>query len=145
MNRVTRIALLSVSLLMLVSCSSDDDDNDNNNGQSGFEAINGCSPGSADDFTGQSTVTITDQEAWGVPHGVCIEVDAGTTVTWEGNFDDHPLVGGTPGTFDPGSPITIASPQSGRDPVAVQFNSSGTYGYYCTIHNASMQGVVYVN
>jgi plastocyanin len=79
---------------------------------------------------------------WANPHRRCIEVDVGTEVVWNGNFTVHPLDGGEAGTTDPQSPITLASPTGMNKHVT--FTAAGTYPYYCTNHQVTMKGVVYV-
>ena len=98
----------------------------------------------ATDLTGQANVTITDTAAWKVQHKACIMVDAGTKVTWKGDFQFHPLAGGVSPTKDAASPITKAGPGSGMTPVVVTFDKAGDFPYFCGIHTSSMKGVVYV-
>jgi len=105
--------------------------------------VNGCTGDSAMDLTGSTAVTITDIDAWEVPHSACIIVSQGTAVTWKGDFDEHPLVGGTSGLTDPGSPITQAD-ASGTADVTVTFSAADRYPYFCDVHTATMLGVVYV-
>lgn len=109
---------------------------DGGGGAGGGEPVllNGCSP---DDV--ETNVT---QLEWTFPHQRCISVPVNTTVTWTGDFTFHPLDGGETPTTDATSPITIANPAQGS--TSVTFTSAGVYPYFCTIHAASMQGVVYV-
>ncbi len=70
-----------------------------------------------------------------------IEVEVGTTVTWANEDSvDHTVtsgpVGDPDGVFD--EPLA-----SGADDVAVTFDESGTFDYYCDIHR-SMVGSVTV-
>jgi plastocyanin len=105
----------------------------------GVTPLNGCDgPQDAEDMTGMATVQI----AWTLTHQRCILVDVGTTVEWSGNFAFHPLTGGETGNQDAASPITIANPANGV--LEVTFADAGEYPYYCMVHLASMQGVVYV-
>ena len=106
--------------------------------------INGCMGTSARDETGSATVTITDISAWEVPHSACIIVSQGTAVTWQGNFDEHPLVGGTSPLMDPGSPVTQAGSTSGTDDATITFSATGVFPYFCDMHATTMLGVVYV-
>lgn len=96
------------------------------------------------DLTGSATVTISDISAWAIPHSACIIVSQGTAVTWQGNFDDHPLVGGTSPLMDPGSPITQAGSISGTDDATITFSATGRFPYFCDVHRTTMLGVVYV-
>ena len=145
------VALLSLGLL--VGCGDS-----NNSAQQeviddilGGGTLNGCAAEDFEDLTGETSVTITDISAWGIPHSACIAVRAGTTVIWEGNFETHPLVGGETATTDDDSPITEAN-ASGTDPVSVTFSASdlsdptrgGAFPYFCTAHEAQMQGVIVV-
>lgn len=104
----------------------------------GSTTINGCTLAAADDSTGMTTVSIT----WSSPHQACTRVDAGTAVTWNGDFAFHPLVGGEPPTTDTASPITGNTPAGGM--TTVTFATAGTYPYFCDIHGATLQGVIYV-
>jgi hypothetical protein len=106
--------------------------------------IHGCTPGDAMDMTGMAAVTITDIEAWRVPHNVCIRVSVGTDVTWDGNFTSHPLAGGISPTADAMSPITLADATSGSGSASVMFTAEGTFPYFCEIHTGTMTGVIYV-
>jgi plastocyanin len=110
----------------------------------GGMVVNGCTAAEAMDMTGMGAVTITDVSAWSVPHSACIRVSTGTTVTWEGNFDVHPLIGGASGMGDASSPITMAGPGSGMGTVDVTFDAAGDYPYFCGVHAGAMLGVVYV-
>ena len=139
------VALVSVGLL--AGCG-DDPDNWNDLDQAlGGQEINGCDGTSAayTDLRGQASVTITNIDAWGDPHNACIGVSSGTTVTWQGDFDTHPLVGGVSPTTDSSSPITQAN-ASGTDDVAITFNATvlTVEGYFCTAHPTTMGGVIAV-
>ena len=143
------VALLSLGLL--VGCGS------SNSAQQeviddilGGGTLNGCAAKDFEDLTGETSVTITANSPWvntPTPHNACIGVSSGTEVIWEGNFDEHPLVGGVNGTEDSSSPITLAG-ASGTDPVAVTFvNATDTIdveGYFCTVHPTTMGGVIAV-
>jgi len=109
----------------------------------GGEEVNGCDAASAVDRRGETAVTITDIDAWGDPHSACIVVSQGTAVTWQGNFDTHPLVGGTSPVTSQGSPITEAD-ASGTADVTVTFNAGGLFPYFCDNHPTTMLGVVAV-
>ena len=146
------VALLSLGLL--VACGDDPDSWNELDQALGGRTINGCETKDYQDLRGETSVTITDISAWvnDPPHKACIGVRAGTTVTWEGNFGDHPLVGGETATPDDDSPITAANATSGTDPVSVTFSASdltdptrgGAFPYFCTVHEAQMQGVIVV-
>lgn len=153
-------------LLLCSACGDDDGDNNGGNGSGGNPStggspatggspstggspgtggdggagpeVNGCTRASADDMTGQATVDLT----WTLPHQQCFVIDAGTAVTWTGDFVLHPLAGGVTGTPDDGSPIT-GTDQAGAS-TSVTFDTAGDYPYYCQVHLGQMQGVIYV-
>ncbi len=106
--------------------------------------VNGCTELTAVDLSGQATVNIADVSSWAGGHSACIIVSENTVVTWQGNFNTHPLIGGETPTADAASPITQAGPGSGSSAVDVTFSTVGEYPYYCLVHKLSMQGVVYV-
>jgi len=127
----------------LVGCG--DDANANELDQIlGGGVINGCEGSSADKRTGLTAVTITDTSAWEVPHSACIIVSQGTAVTWQGDFDEHPLVGGVSPATNPTSPITEAGSTSGSDDATITFSATGRFPYFCDVHKNTMLGVVYV-
>lgn len=127
-----------ICLLILISCDS----NDPNPGEQ--TTLNGCQFSTAIDMAGQASVNINNTSPWSVNHAACIIVDQGTIVTWEGNFDLHPLIGGITPTKDSNSPISLAPSESGSSPVQVTFSDMGDYPYFCNFHLSNMQGVVYV-
>lgn len=140
-NKLWLFILIST---IFTGCSNDGSDSVVENTGSNEVAVNGCTSDIAIDLTGQQNVTITDHSSWLVGHGACVLVEPGTKVTWEGNFNIHPLIGGSPGQVEATNPVTLGSPQTGSNPITIDFPSSGTFGYFCTIHTTSMQGVVYV-
>jgi plastocyanin len=107
-------------------------------GGGGPTLVNGCDISTAEDMTGMAAVDLT----WSNPHQKCIRISAGTDVTWTGTFSVHPLSGGVTGTPDALSPITAAD-QTGAA-ATVNFEGTGEFPYYCTVHLAAMQGVIYV-
>jgi plastocyanin len=127
----------------LVGCGSSNPDADTIDEIFGGNELNDCVAASADDRRGETAVTITAISAWDNPHSACIVVSPGTEVTWKGNFDTHPLVGGESPATDPTSPITEAD-ASGTDDVTVTFNAAGLFGYFCDLHRMTMLGVVAV-
>jgi plastocyanin len=74
----------------------------------------------------------------------CARINAGQTVTWDGNFSSHPLRGGyyKGGGPQPGNPIPDVS--SGSTPVEVAFPDAGAWGFYCQVHEPPMSGAIYV-
>ena len=107
-------------------------------GGGGGASVNGCTLGGATDMTAHNVVDLT----WSLPHHQCTLIAAGTTVTWTGNFAFHPLVGGVTPTTDPSSPITTTAPVGNQETVV--FSQLGDYPYFCTVHLASMEGVIFV-
>jgi plastocyanin len=143
------VALLSLGLL--VGCGDDQVDNWNDLDQAlGGQELNGCDGTSAayTDLRGRASVTITDISAWEDPHKACIGVSPGTAVTWVGNFDTHPLVGGVSPTTDSGSPITQADASGTGDMATTTVTFTATQitvePYFCDVHRATMGGVIAV-
>jgi plastocyanin len=99
---------------------------------------NGCTFQTADDETGQSTLAM---DIWGLPYQQCVIVEVGTTLTWNGSFDVHPLTGGVIPTEDVSSPI---SAKMGVGDFEYTFDTAGDYPFFCGVHLGAMQGVVYV-
>lgn len=102
--------------------------------------LNGCTLETAEDLTDEDEVDLD----WAFPHQRCIRISTGTAVTWTADgttFGSHPLAGGATGTVDQNSPIPATN--TGTTSSAT-FANAGEFPYFCTIHNGSMQGVVYV-
>jgi plastocyanin len=143
------VALLSFGSLAGCGDSNNAVDNWNELDQElGGVETNGCAGTSSayTDLRGQATVTITaGDNAWVDPHNACIGVSPGTAVTWQGNFDTHPLVGGVSPQTDSASPITQAN-ASGTDDVTITFNATAitVYPYFCDVHKTTMGGVIAV-
>ncbi|MDH5377603.1 MAG: hypothetical protein OEX00_04710 [Gammaproteobacteria bacterium] len=138
------VAVILVAVVV-TSCSEDEQTNPNPVVNDPEPLLNGCKSSTSVDLRGTTAVTINATSAWDLSgHQACIIVDVGTTVTWEGNFNNHPLVGGETPTTDAASPITLGSPMSGTNPVPITFTSTGDFPYYCSSHPSTMKGVVYV-
>ena len=74
----------------------------------------------------------------------CIRVKAGTDVTFNGSFSNHPLRAGDagpPATVDPNSPIKSTDAGS---TATFTMSAAGTYPYYCNFHKPGMAGAVFV-
>lgn len=71
-----------------------------------------------------------------------LTVPAGTTVTWQWapTAVNHNVAPTPPGTEPSGS----GAPSSAPDTYTHQFNTPGTYGYFCQVHGTSMSGVITV-
>lgn len=109
----------------------------------GGATANGCEQATAEDRTGQGSVTIAFPTLEYTP--ACVRVSAGTAVTFEGDLAMHPLVGGeyedgikTP---DDKSPIGASSGMT----ATFTLSDPGAYPYYCDIHySIGMKGAIFV-
>ena len=139
------VALLSCGLL--AGCNDAGDAWNDLDQALGDDPTNGCDASSDaySDLRGRASVTITANEPWEDPHNKCIGVSPGTEVTWQGDFDTHPLVGGVSPTTDSASPITQAD-ASGTDDVTITFDATAitVYPYFCEVHTTTMGGVIAV-
>ena len=76
----------------------------------------------------------------------CLRVDAGTTVTFAGDFAAHPLYPSRARGTIQGNPIPAVGNGHAQD---IRFAAPGTFAYYCGVHGAfddgqAMAGVVWV-
>jgi plastocyanin len=62
----------------------------------------------------------------------CIRIAAGESVTWEGDFTDHPLVGAG---GDVPNPVDLAAISSGTTGT-ITFAKAGWYGFECKVHES---------
>jgi plastocyanin len=71
-----------------------------------------------------------------------LTVAAGTTVTWRwaSTALNHNVKPTPPGTEPSGS----GPPSNGPDTYTYQFNTPGSYSYFCEVHGTSMSGVITV-
>jgi len=109
--------------------------------------LNGCDPATAADLTAQSSVTVDFQGLSNTYEPPCIRIASGTTVTFVGNFNPHPLEGGKviqAVTFpDPTSPFWPTTNTGNMK--SFTLTSAGTFPYYCTYHaGGGHAGVVIV-
>lgn len=74
----------------------------------------------------------------------CVAIEVGQTVTWSGNFGNHPLEGGLIKGLPPQPDNPIPTVGSGSTPVEVTFPDAGSWGYFCSFHEPPMSGAVYV-
>ena len=80
----------------------------------------------------------------------CLEVPAGTTVTFSGDFGTHPLLPSTHRGAQTGSPITpVSGLPDGGTTKDFTFSTPGFYAYFCAEHDLNdtgnfMDGVVWV-
>lgn len=105
------------------------------------DAINGCARASATDLTAPGAArTITTVALSYSPH--CVRIKTGQSVTWNADFQIHPLQGGTViGGPDDTSPIGLTSSGATK---TIAFPDPGVYGYYCVVHTTLMMGAIYV-
>jgi plastocyanin len=104
--------------------------------------INGCDPTVAMDLTGQATVTITFPANNMLAYSPsCIKVTAGTMVTFQGPFANHPLQAGVVqgATEKPAAAGTTPLPTNAGglasgSSATFTMQPAGTYGYYCDFH-----------
>jgi plastocyanin len=111
-------------------------------------AVNACHPDSATDMRGQMQVTVRFGGALGFSYDpACFMVSPGTQVTFSGEFDQHPLVGGEVSggmkVPDPSSPF--GGPTSSGTSKTVMLQAAGTFPFYCNIHALiGMKGAAFV-
>ena len=74
----------------------------------------------------------------------CVAIYEGQTVTWGGNFGNHPLQGGYYKGGGPQKGNPIPTVLTGTIPVTVTFPDAGAWGYYCIAHQPPMAGAVFV-
>ncbi|EYF01343.1 Hypothetical protein CAP_8385 [Chondromyces apiculatus DSM 436] len=112
------------------------------------QAVNGCTIDTATDMTNSAAVSIAFGGAAGQTYNPkCLLVAAGTVVTFNGSFQNHPLQGGevengtsTPATTGPFAQVTNTGTTK-----AFTLDAAGTYPYYCVPHAANgMNGAIYV-
>lgn len=98
----------------------------------------------AEDRTNDAAVAIASEGVNYTPR--CVRVAAGTQVTFNSNFQMHPLRGGEVvdevGIVDPNSPITPVD--SGATATFV-LDEPGEYPYFCSFHaSLGMFGTIWV-
>jgi plastocyanin len=72
-------------------------------------------------------------------------IHVGETVLWQWSAGFHTVTSGI-STIDPNAGTLFDQPSdSGHPSFAFQFNSAGTYPFFCSFHEASMKGVVVVS
>jgi plastocyanin len=65
----------------------------------------------------------------------CMKIKAGDSVTWEGDFTDHPLVGAG---GDVPNPVDIAMIATGTLGT-IAFPNQGWYGFECQVHESPLE------
>ena len=103
-----------------------------------------CVLAEAEDLTAQAAITIVSEGVNYDPR--CIRIAVGTAVTFESDFQTHPIVGGPmvdgQGVTDPMSPIP---PTSTGTEVTFTLDEAGEFPYFCTSHfSIGMFGTIWV-
>lgn len=71
-----------------------------------------------------------------------LTVTAGTTLTWDFKAGSHNVTSGTAPTGD--GAFTSGAPQTSGT-YTHQFNTPGTFPYFCSVHGSMMTGTITVN
>jgi plastocyanin len=71
-----------------------------------------------------------------------LTVTSGTTVTWDFLSGTHNVTSGTAPTAD--GAYTSGTPQTSGT-FTHQFNTTGTFHYFCSVHGTMMTGTITVN
>jgi hypothetical protein len=99
--------------------------------------INGC-----DRFVDRTAPSASRNLTWdhGIEHDPsrCLQIRVGQTVTWTGDFNEHPL-----GPYGGTLPSPIAGLSQGNASYQTSFDTPGTYGYLCGDH-PEMVGAIHV-
>lgn len=125
--RLRLLAAIGCLLLIVAACGNDDTETED------------ITPD--DDPTEDATTDETDDATVAVTMAfepATLEVDVGTTVTWESESDLPHTVTSTSG------PTDFDESLSSGDTVTITFDEPGTYEYECTIH-PGMTGTVVVS
>ena len=75
----------------------------------------------------------------------CMSISAGQTVTFKGDFNTHPLVGGMYMGSVGTTPTPIMRRDTGSTDYTVTFATAGLYPYFCDYHAPTMVGAIWVN
>ena len=107
--------------------------------------VHGCAFADATDLSAELTPTVTFGPVFAYDPN-CARIQAGQSITFNGDLSFHPLVGGQivggSEVPDPSSPIGSTSSGTSK---TVAFPAAGTYPYYCDSHGyLGMTGAVYV-
>lgn len=103
-----------------------------------------CTLAEAEDQTALPAITIISVGTAYQPR--CVRVSAGTEVTFESDFESHPLHGGEivdeVGVLDPASPIT---PTEVGSTATFTLADAGDVPYFCDFHSSiGMHGTIFV-
>ena len=109
-------------------------------------SVNGCDITTAADYTSTPlTVTFANGNLTYAPQ--CAKVAVGATVTFNGSFSSHPLMGGrvvasSPAQASSGPFVPVTDSGSSK---SVTMSAEGTFPYYCVPHGAvGMHGAIFV-
>lgn len=110
--------------------------------------VNDCNGGDYSDHTAEADAQGTHlkwDESIANSNDRCIKVKLGSTVTLEGNFQEHPLeaAGGDKDNPFAGIGERIANPGTPEEYAPTKFGATGVYGYKCPKH-PEMKGAVLV-
>jgi plastocyanin len=160
LSRLTLGILLATSLA--VGCSSTTTNNTPGTGGSGgsggggtggtsggipFMAMIPCSLESSY-MTGATTIKFGGTDPGFNYAPKCLKTTAGATITFEGDFQMHPLRGSALRGTTTGNPIPTTPINTGSS-MAFTFPTPGFYAYYCAFHGTDdsefMNGVIWVN
>lgn len=118
-----------------------------NNHECGEATTNGCNIDTATDL-GAGPVTITFANGNFTYAPKCVKVEQGASVTFNGNFASHPLMGGevTGGYQVPASSGPFVPVTNSGNTKTVTMSTTGTFPYYCVPHGVSqsMNGAIFV-
>lgn len=145
-------SLLVVGVVGLIGCGGDDggDTPPPTTDDLGPAAgLNGCDAG---DYVDRSETSADRRIGFGTALGspslgyspACITISAGQSVTFVGNFENHPLVPGANRGGGASANNPIQEQRSGSADYMVSFPSAGFYPYFCDVHKPTMVGVVRV-
>src|SRR6185369_2193347 len=110
------------------------------------DSVHGCSRMNATNLKAEGAPAVSFSDFQYVPR--CMLISAGQTITFNGQFSSHPLVGGQIAgivpTPDPSSPIGFTDSGTSKP---VQFLAAGTFPFYCDQHGVTyaMTGAVFVD
>ena len=161
LSRLTLGILLATSLT--AGCSGSTNDTTPGTGGSGgsgrsgggggtsggipFQAMVPCSAESSY-MTGATTIKFGGSDPGFNYAPKCLKTTAGATITFEGDFVMHPLIGSTMRGTTTGNPIPTTQISTGTS-MPFTFPTSGFYAYYCAYHGSDstefMNGVIWVN
>lgn len=145
-------ALLAVGVVGLIGCGGDDGGGTpppTTDDLGAAAGLNGCDAGEYVDRSEASAErrigfgSALNSPAFGYSPA-CITISAGQSVTFVGNFANHPLVPGvaTGGGASANNPVQ--EQRSGSADYMVSFPTAGFYPYFCDVHKPTMAGVVRV-